>query len=286
MNSTMEVPDNVEFRSQERNSSKYLQPNPYYFCVFCGVTGHSSHICDRHYDSRSFWIKVLEERRCKNCLRLFHHSKDCFDKSLCYFNCKRRDKHSSILCYVRDRLNENYSGYSSISNTSPKRCSRSNLSEFSHAMGDYYFDHQSFKKLGRNKTSKSWESKMNKGRTKNAASHSQSSQSDITSVSKANASTQTEELSTEFLVDKVSQSCQTDFTRITSVNVQTSVDVPSTLETDTELSVDVIKPTTPSKPHLRTEDSIKRNYDDNNCCLVKDSGIVKSPSGSLTCFLK
>ena len=78
----------------------YIQPNPLFSCIFCEKRTHSSHQCLLYENRKLFWYRVLEERRCKNCLRFFHRSEQCYDRSFCQnFNCQRKDKHSPTLCY-------------------------------------------------------------------------------------------------------------------------------------------------------------------------------------------
>ena len=80
----------------------YPQPNPWSYCLFCESASHSSHDCCKFHDTNLFWKKILEDRRCKNCLRLYHHSNRCFDRNLCYVKgCRRLEKHSSVLCKLR-----------------------------------------------------------------------------------------------------------------------------------------------------------------------------------------
>ena len=261
----MQVAD-INVSSQEGTfSSKYYQPNPHHFCIFCHVLGHSSHSCKKYRDSHSFWVKVLEERRCKNCLRLFHHSNNCFDKSLCKLNCKRRDKHSSILCYVRDKLNncENYRDHGS-NPTNSYYYDGFKHHDFGHSFSDNFFHPwQSAQKLYRNKFQKSYRTKKTNYRPTRAPSHSQSFQRCITSVSKVDVSTQTEELSPERLVDQVSQSTQTDFKRFGSVNDQSSVGIASIIGK-------IKSKDYTSKHRLKTEEMMKSNYDDSSSCYVKD----------------
>ena len=260
-----QIVNNIEGWSRERTfSSKYYQPNPHFFCVFCQVSEHSSHACVKYSDSHSFWIKILQDRRCKNCLRLFHHSNNCFDKSLCNFRCNRRDKHSSVLCYVRDHLNyENHSDHSSKPMSPPQYISGYKPGEFSH---DYFYP-QSY----RNGTYISKRSKRNNYRTEKVATNSQSCLTELAIIPKVNVSTQTEDLYEELGVDKISQTCQTEFERLVTANVQSSVDTPSTVAACTDPYINVIEPTTNSKQHLKIEDRIKPNYDnDENCCLVID----------------
>ena len=83
----------------------YIQPNPCLGCVFCYTADHVSHECTRFKNSKGFWMRVLADRRCKNCLRLYHRSDRCFNQSFCHLSdCKRRDKHSVVLCQRRYAL--------------------------------------------------------------------------------------------------------------------------------------------------------------------------------------
>ena len=78
------------------------QPNPFLYCVFCHTRNHSSHKCNKFNTNTKFWEKILEERRCKNCLRLFHRSNQCYDRTFCNLvGCRRIDKHSEVLCKIR-----------------------------------------------------------------------------------------------------------------------------------------------------------------------------------------
>ena len=82
----------------------HLQPNPRFFCIFCHTANHSSIECQKYASSNEFWQQLLTERRCKNCLRLYHRSDKCFDRSFCYHStCRRQDKHSPILCHTHYR---------------------------------------------------------------------------------------------------------------------------------------------------------------------------------------
>ena len=89
--------------STVRNSSPvYVQPNPCFYCIFCDKRNHSSHECEKFKHSEQFWEKVSLDRRCKNCLRMFHRSNKCYDRSFCVFHgCRRYDKHSPVLCHAR-----------------------------------------------------------------------------------------------------------------------------------------------------------------------------------------
>ena len=88
--------------SQVSLKPSYMQPDPCRFCVFCWTSNHSSHQCEKFNNSKCFWNIVLEDRRCKNCLRLFHQSHKCYNRSFCHLvNCSRLDKHSPVLCHAR-----------------------------------------------------------------------------------------------------------------------------------------------------------------------------------------
>ena len=88
--------------SSNQPKSPYIQPNPLLFCIFCEVADHFSHECEKFKSSAPFWKKILDDRRCKNCLRLYHRSEKCYNYSFCnVFNCRRKDKHSPVICYLR-----------------------------------------------------------------------------------------------------------------------------------------------------------------------------------------
>ena len=99
----VQLTNNSTVRSTSKlGQSVYIQPNPRLHCIFCDAGNHSSHECWRFKSSTSFWEKVSVDRRCKNCLRLFHKSNRCFDKSFCLLDtCRRSDKHSPIVCHAR-----------------------------------------------------------------------------------------------------------------------------------------------------------------------------------------
>ena len=85
----------------------YPQPNPNLFCVFCSTANHNSNECSKYNSSKSFWQRVLADRRCKNCLRLYHRSDKCYSRSYCHFSaCKRDDKHNAVLCHLRYRKHQ------------------------------------------------------------------------------------------------------------------------------------------------------------------------------------
>ena len=90
-------PDNV---SSKLNNPPQMDPNSY--CIFCLDGTHSSHVCTKFSDSKQFWSVIYDDRRCKNCFRQFHMSHRCYDFSFClHGNCRRRDKHSPVLCKHR-----------------------------------------------------------------------------------------------------------------------------------------------------------------------------------------
>ena len=77
----------------------YNKSFPALLCVFCHNYGHISHRCHQFRSKEEYWLKVLSERRCKNCLRSFHKSDTCYYASFCRnFGCRRKDKHSPVLC--------------------------------------------------------------------------------------------------------------------------------------------------------------------------------------------
>ena len=76
--------------------------NPKYQCVFCSSRKHSSHLCRRYNSNEKFYHQVVNEKRCKNCLRQFHRSDRCLDDSFCAIkSCNRKDKHSPCVCRKR-----------------------------------------------------------------------------------------------------------------------------------------------------------------------------------------
>ena len=86
--------------SPKLNNPPQIDPNSY--CIFCLDRTHSSHVCTKFSDSKQFWSVIYDDRRCKNCFRQFHMSHRCYDFSFClHRNCRRRDKHSPILCKHR-----------------------------------------------------------------------------------------------------------------------------------------------------------------------------------------
>ena len=97
------IGDNSTVRSStDMRTPANVQPNPCLYCIFCDRGNHSSHECERFRNSGQFWEKVSLDRRCKNCLRMFHRSNKCYDRSFCVLNgCRRYDKHSPILCHAR-----------------------------------------------------------------------------------------------------------------------------------------------------------------------------------------
>ena len=86
---------------------KYVEPknthlNPKYHCVFCSSRKHSSHLCKKYNSNEEFYHQVVNEKRCKNCLRQFHLSDRCLDDSFCAIkSCYRKDKHSPCVCRKR-----------------------------------------------------------------------------------------------------------------------------------------------------------------------------------------
>ena len=81
---------------------KVEKVDPYWHCIFCNDTSHSSHVCNKFSDNKQFWTVIYDEQRCKNCFRQFHQSHKCYDSSFCFLrNCRRRDKHSPVVCSHR-----------------------------------------------------------------------------------------------------------------------------------------------------------------------------------------
>ena len=117
------VPPRIKSRSSKLNLLKLPNSVNYYnpkrFCVFCEISGHSSHNCNKFRDSSEFWNIIYQKRLCKNCLRPFHFSHKCFDNSLCFISmCRRRDKHSPILCKHSNNLNKSHLQYNSPDSSS------------------------------------------------------------------------------------------------------------------------------------------------------------------------
>ena len=103
----IQPPQSTDNRSNVRSSYElgqpiYIQPNPCLFCIYCESANHSTHECERFNNSMKYWERISLDRRCKNCLRLYHRSNKCYDRSFCFLNtCKRYDKHSPTLCHAR-----------------------------------------------------------------------------------------------------------------------------------------------------------------------------------------
>ena len=111
------LPVNVS-ESSERHLQKSHNTakvsNPKRHCLFCDTRGHSSHNCCKFNTSTEFWNIIYQKRLCKNCLRPFHFSEKCFDSNFCLFSsCRRRDKHSPILCKHRYNFNKSHPKYNS-----------------------------------------------------------------------------------------------------------------------------------------------------------------------------
>ena len=98
------------------NHFRYVEPqdmslNPKYHCVFCQNKKHSSHLCKKFKRNEEFYDVVVKQKRCKNCLKQFHRSEQCFDDNYCVIkNCSRTDKHSPCVCrhrFPQDKKNKN-----------------------------------------------------------------------------------------------------------------------------------------------------------------------------------
>ena len=89
------------------NHFRYVEPqdkslNPKYHCVFCQDKRHSSHLCKKFKRNEEFYDVVVKQKRCKNCLKQFHRSEQCYDDKYCAIkSCNRKDKHSPCVCRQR-----------------------------------------------------------------------------------------------------------------------------------------------------------------------------------------
>ena len=159
---------------------------------------------------------------------------------------------------------KNYWDHGSNSNSYIQYYDRFKHHDFCHSLNDNNFHHPSVQKLYKNKFQKLYRTKCFKYGPTRIPSHSQSFQRCITAMSKVTVSTQTGESSAERLVDRVSQSSQTDFKRFGSVNAQSSVNIPSIIDKIKSKDYN-------SKHRLKAEERMKSNYyDDSNSCLVQD----------------
>ena len=94
--------------------------DPKKVCVFCRVTDHGSHCCKMYSGGEGFSIHLHKERRCRNCLRLYHKAGTCYDPSFCEIRgCSRSDKHSPVICRQR-YMNHNPSPFSRYIGQNPR----------------------------------------------------------------------------------------------------------------------------------------------------------------------
>ena len=94
--------DTSKCNFQHDACTKAEKIDPYWHCIFCNDISHSSHVCTKFSDNKQFWTVIYDEQRCKNCFRQFHQSHKCYDSSFCFLrNCRRRDKHSPVVCSHR-----------------------------------------------------------------------------------------------------------------------------------------------------------------------------------------
>ena len=217
----------------------HRQPNPCSYCVFCNTGDHVSHECSRFKSGKMFWERVLLERRCKNCLRLFHRAENCFNQSFCYLDCSRRDKHSSVLCGARYTRYQNrpgmfipkYYNHSAKSYGAAHRNPRYRW--YSDVKGKFFpaqYSDEHFL-LTNPKICKSKNEKSIKGPSvslnKNYKCISQSCQTEVCAVSKRDNSTQTEvfEESVSSHCQKFSQGSQTENLAVTT-SIQTEIYIP------------------------------------------------------------
>ena len=213
------------------------QPNPCSFCVFCNTGNHVSHECTRYKSGKMFWQRVLLERRCKNCLRMFHRAEKCYNQSFCHLGCSRKDKHSAIICHTR------YAQYNKFTSKpyshSTKRNSTSYYSPryrwYQEVKGNFFPvhnygkpfsvpDHKAFSSVNQKSVYKS-----NVTSNNSCNVNSQSCQVGVCSLSKADASTQTTvDLFEETISShsqKFSQGSQTENTTVTDSS-QTDIYIP------------------------------------------------------------
>ena len=207
------------------HKTPYIQPNPSMFCIFCSTANHHSHECQKYNSSKPFWEKVLVDRRCKNCLRLFHRSDKCFNRSYCrLFGCKRTDKHNSVLCHVR------YAKYQK-----PYfRC------ENPWSMGSWphisvpHFPKKRQQKVNVNFNSKYDVGPRNRVNTRNSSNLvncTSNSSGDSVAVVKFDAATQTDCVPNRGdFEDKISQCCQTENSLVT-----TSMNTALRIHKDTDI---------------------------------------------------
>ena len=213
----------------------HRQPNPCSYCVFCNTGNHVSHECSRFKNSKMFWKRVLLERRCKNCLRLFHRAEKCYNQSFCHLDCSRRDKHSSVLCGARytqyqqrpipKSYNHSAKHFATAYHNPRYRWYRDVKGKSFPAYSDEHFsltNHMIYKSE-KQKYIQSPSVSLNR----NYKCNSQSCQTEVCSVSKRDHSTQTEEFdeSASSHCKKFSQGSQTENLAVTT-SIQTEIYIP------------------------------------------------------------
>ena len=225
--------------SMTKPHQTHPQPNPLLFCLFCFTGNHTSHQCWKFKSSELFWKKILEERRCKNCLRLYHQSNKCYNKNMCNIvGCSRVDKHSTVLCRLRYRNNyhvpKNYFHQNVAKNTSRSHVSDPFVSKY-HLANRYPSSFLQFEGPFRKRRrkygprSKGYDEKWYQ--TKNG--RAQQSQIEVYSVPSENVSSQTskpvmfEELQAP---QKYSQGCQV---KISVTKIEVSTQTPNWEESKT-----------------------------------------------------
>ena len=198
----------------------YMQHDPFKFCVFCWTSNHPSHQCEKFNNSKSFWNIVLEDRRCKNCLRLFHQSHKCYDRNFCHLvNCRRQDKHSPVLCRIR-YWKGNF-GNRTTSSRGSFVCSENNSSLMYHENNIQHskFHHLPPVKLHGRHFQNRRDDKFRRTKDKSCQAESQY-------FCKNSVSTQIEFVSNNFDAgEKITRSCQTENPLVSKV-VQTSLQIP------------------------------------------------------------
>ena len=240
--------------------SPNFQPNPKLFCVICSTGNHHSHECRRYKSSKEFWEKVLQDRRCKNCLRFYHRSDRCFNKSFCNIvGCNRRDKHSPVLCFVRYRRKSPTLQYKNWQ-VNPPYC-----------RDRFYYSPRSWGQKSR-KSSLSFNKVIspNGARCNSVSVSSQTDPPDVNATLKKDCSTQTEGSCDQ---QQVSESCQTTHS-LASTGIQTLVQISPSIDIFTDLPPTEGPPLVPYQPSKVNEEensspcSNRLNDEDEIECLM------------------
>ena len=298
----------------------YLQPNPLLYCIFCTSANHISHQCHKYKCSKDYWQKVLEDRRCKNCLRLYHQSNKCFNRSFCnVIGCRRTDKHSPVLCHGRYMNNQPFFNSQfqrtfleshSVPNVSTSFLSRySSLdikndlqsNEFSRKMSpfhrfrrkprykkgsipsrNYNFKEDSLRfPIGSNGGVSNPEF-VTSGELKSTQKNSQGLQINVCSV--VDASTQTEWEESKSSEPKFSQGCQTQKC-VSTISIQTDIVIPPAIYIPPPPPVDWDDDVKIQSEVLEVKEDCNVNIPHYENCRVDDKSFVR-PSPSIPNFLR